>query len=153
MIAEDYTIKAPHNNNHGESSEEEMGDSSTHAALGLNERDGSNIINNTSNNNSSGSAATVAGSLLKPSNTIECGHCQIQRPKTARHCSYCEVCIDDLDHHCPWSGKCIGKDNIAAFYIFISALCFQLYYIIGVFIYYMLFVTQAIKGLPVGPSF
>lgn len=34
--------------------------------------------------------------------TVECGHCEFQRPYSARHCHYCKVCIDDLDHHCPW---------------------------------------------------
>ena len=46
----------------------------------------------------------------KPS-TMECGHCQLQRPLSARHCIYCGSCIEQLDHHCPWCGKCIGKRN------------------------------------------
>ena len=139
-----------------------MGDSSSHAVLGGPRLDVTSIINNghksntnnSSTNNNNNTQVTSAGNtLLKTPTTMECGQCKIQRPNSARHCSYCQVCIDELDHHCPWSGKCIGKDNIHVFYVFISALCFQLYYIIGVFIYYMIYVSKAVANLPVGPSF
>ena len=32
------------------------------------------------------------------------------------------MCIEELDHHCPWSSKCIGKNNLKPFYIFVSSL-------------------------------
>ncbi len=34
------------------------------------------------------------------------------------HCEDCNVCILNYDHHCVWTGKCIGKYNYYAFYIF-----------------------------------
>jgi hypothetical protein len=33
----------------------------------------------------------------------------------------CNVCIAGYDHHCPWVGKCVGRDNISAFYYFLIA--------------------------------
>ncbi len=30
------------------------------------------------------------------------------------------MCVIGLDHHCPWVGKCIGKENIWAFYGFLA---------------------------------
>jgi hypothetical protein len=84
--------------------------------------------------------------------TMDCGSCEFKRPHSSRHCQYCEVCIDELDHHCPWCGKCIGKKNLKFFYLFINLLCVQVYYLIGVFIYYLLAVAQPSK-IPRGPSF
>jgi hypothetical protein len=89
---------------------------------------------------------------VSPTHTMECGHCQFRRPTTARHCVHCGVCVDDLDHHCPWSGKCIGKKNLRGFYIFLYALCFQFYYLVGVFIYWILFAVSS-NPVPTGPSF
>eukprot|EP01032_Pedospumella_encystans_P008432 gene8432-10011_t len=82
--------------------------------------------------------------------TIECGQCDLRRPYTARHCDYCKLCVDNLDHHCPWSGKCIAEKNLRAFYAFTSLLCFQIYYLIAVVIYYI--ITLATEA-PVAPSF
>jgi hypothetical protein len=70
------------------------------------------------------------------SDTIPCGQCKIDRPRTARHCPYCGACINDLDHHCPWSGRCIGENNIRAFHIFVGWLCFEIYFMLGIFIYF-----------------
>jgi hypothetical protein len=38
------------------------------------------------------------------------------------HCTECDVCVEGHDHHCPWTTKCIGRDNLKAFYIFV---CFS----------------------------
>lgn len=89
---------------------------------------------------------------VAPVESLECGICQFQRPKTARHCSYCGVCVDELDHHCPWSGKCIGKRNIVPFYTFLYALCFQFYYLVGVLVYYLIYAVGT-GDVPHGPSF
>lgn len=79
-----------------------------------------------------------AGSVPPParSDTIPCGQCKIDRPRTARHCPYCGTCINDLDHHCPWSGRCIGENNMRAFHIFVGWLCFEIYFMLGIFIYF-----------------
>lgn len=71
--------------------------------------------------------------------TVECGQCNLQRPYSARHCYYCNVCIDELDHHCPWCGKCIGENNMTAFRFFVSLVNFQCYYLIGCFLYMVLY--------------
>lgn len=84
--------------------------------------------------------------------TMECGHCQIQRPLNARHCVYCGSCCENLDHHCPWCGKCIGERNMAAFKTFISLLCVQIYFLFGTFIYFCIAVYGDPKNVPKGPS-
>jgi len=33
----------------------------------------------------------------------------------------CDVCIIGHDHHCPWIGKCVGEENLVAFYLFLAA--------------------------------
>ena len=54
------------------------------------------------------------------------------------HCSICKVCVIKLDHHCVWVGKCVGKDNLFAFYrMIIFGSIFYLYMIICVILYYM----------------
>ena len=67
---------------------------------------------------------------------IPCGHCNIQRPRGAGHCHYCGTCVNMLDHHCPWSGKCIGKKNLNVFYLFLGTLCWQIYFLLGAFVYF-----------------
>lgn len=39
--------------------------------------------------------------LEAPVRKLECGICNIQRPRTASHCFECGVCVENLDHHCP----------------------------------------------------
>eukprot|EP01031_Cornospumella_fuschlensis_P037335 gene37335-45328_t len=90
--------------------------------------------------------------MVHSSDLMECGQCQFLRPKCARHCTYCKVCVDELDHHCPWSGKCIGRRNLKVFYSFLHTLCFQIYYLAGLLIYYLIF-EFADHRLPHGPSF
>jgi hypothetical protein len=106
-------------------------------------------------------------------NTMQCGHCEIMRPKTARHCNYCGVCIDHLDHHCPCKyhsvsrrtgaqqklifsisltagcGQCIGKNNIKAFNVFVSLVCFQIYFLGGSLFYYII---SLFTSWPHGPK-
>ena len=42
--------------------------------------------------------------------------------KGVEHCYDCDVCIMGNDHHCPWSSKCIGKNNISMFRLFICSI-------------------------------
>ncbi|CAK76362.1 unnamed protein product (macronuclear) [Paramecium tetraurelia] len=46
------------------------------------------------------------------------------------HCEDCDVCIQGFDHHCPWTGKCIGRGNINAFYIFVTMIPIYIVYFI-----------------------
>jgi len=106
-----------------------------------NNKDGIAIRNNSNGSisDSPNSSSSGIGLLPVPKEpTIECGHCNLQRPTYARHCSYCGVCIENLDHHCPWSGKCIGKRNMFAFTCFVSLLCFQVYFLLGTLVYYFI---------------
>lgn len=63
----------------------------------------------------------VQSVLTTPSRTLgrRCSHCNVTKPEGCEHCSTCQVCVQGFDHHCPWMGKCIGKDNVFAFYTFI----------------------------------
>ena len=49
-----------------------------------------------------------------------CGICKVAHIKGRYHCEDCQVCIDGYDHHCPWTSKCIGKNNLCAFYAFLT---------------------------------
>mmetsp|Transcript_2418 Transcript_2418/g.3417 ORF Transcript_2418/g.3417 Transcript_2418/m.3417 type:complete len:218 (+) Transcript_2418:80-733(+) len=56
------------------------------------------------------------------SNSNECGICKIKRAPGTQHCYFCETCCSELDHHCPWIGKCVGKENIFCFNVFVCLL-------------------------------
>mmetsp|Transcript_101021 Transcript_101021/g.204936 ORF Transcript_101021/g.204936 Transcript_101021/m.204936 type:complete len:178 (+) Transcript_101021:83-616(+) len=58
-----------------------------------------------------------------------CDKCNIMQPRGCSHCEFCQVCVEGFDHHCPWMGKCIGKDNLCAFYTFIAVSMSSLGYI------------------------
>ena len=54
-------------------------------------------------------------------NKHHCGICKFTYPKSDKkyeHCSMCEVCVAGPDHHCGIFEKCIGRKNIACFYLF-----------------------------------
>ena len=42
--------------------------------------------------------------------------------KGVEHCVDCNICIIGNDHHCPWSSKCVGKNNISMFRLFICSI-------------------------------
>lgn len=48
-----------------------------------------------------------------------CRKCQFHVPTKTVHCAYCDVCIEGFDHHCPWTSKCIGRNNLVRFYVFL----------------------------------
>ena len=48
-----------------------------------------------------------------------CPFCEIIRIPKSRHCNICNKCVLRFDHHCPWIGKCVGKNNLCAFYTFL----------------------------------
>eukprot|EP00924_Labyrinthula_sp_SR-Ha-C_P008415 maker-scaffold_11-snap-gene-12.12-mRNA-1 protein AED:0.01 eAED:0.01 QI:135/1/1/1/0/0/2/973/218 len=59
-----------------------------------------------------------------------CRYCNIFRPSGARHCYDCQACIAEHDHHCPWTGKCIGKNNMKSFQLFLFFLCIDLVFLL-----------------------
>ena len=67
-----------------------------------------------------------------------CKRCGIWRclEKNVYHCFDCDICIEGYDHHCPWTGKCIAKNNITAFYIFLVS-------ILGAFCFFVTGLTHA----------
>ena len=67
-----------------------------------------------------------------------CKRCGIWRclEKNVYHCFDCDICIEGYDHHCPWTGKCIAKNNITAFYIFLVS-------ILGAFSFFVTGLTHA----------
>jgi len=52
------------------------------------------------------------------------------------HCFTCNVCYEGFDHHCPWTGKCIAKNNLITFYVFLAS-------IISIFCYFITALTHA----------
>lgn len=66
-----------------------------------------------------------------------CRKCNILIDKSLKitHCDICNLCCEFYDHHCPWIGKCIGRNNLFCFKIFIlSNIIFIIYSIIFLFI-------------------
>lgn len=68
----------------------------------------------------------IASSGIEPDeesrkNIRYCKPCKIIKQPGTKHCYYCDVCILKIDHHCPWVGKCIGRDNICLFYVFLMS--------------------------------
>ena len=67
-----------------------------------------------------------------------CKRCGIWRnlDKNVYHCFDCDICIEGYDHHCPWTGKCVAKNNVNAFYIFLVS-------ILGAFCFFVTGLTHA----------
>ena len=53
-----------------------------------------------------------------------CNECKlwVSNEKTTEHCFDCNICVEGYDHHCPWTGKCIAKNNIVFFYVFVTSI-------------------------------
>lgn len=52
-----------------------------------------------------------------------CKHCNVMT-KIKRypfHCDDCNICHEGFDHHCMWIGKCIAKNNLRSFWLFIGS--------------------------------
>lgn len=77
-----------------------------------------------------------------PKNTIEkftgkpkkdyrfCELCKfyVKKRSLASHCTDCWICVEQFDHHCYWVGKCVAKNNLLSFKIFlvstVGLICF-----------------------------
>ena len=55
-------------------------------------------------------------------NFVICKKCKIimDLDQGTEHCIDCDICIMGSDHHCHWTSKCIGKNNIFLFTLFIK---------------------------------
>ena len=62
----------------------------------------------------------------------------VSREKKTLHCSDCDICVEGHDHHCPWTGKCIGRNNLTSFYIFVIS-------IFGLIVYFAFAMTSLDK--------
>lgn len=62
-----------------------------------------------------------------------CTKCLSLRAQKAYHCEDCDVCIEEWDHHCVWVGKCIGRQNLLVFYVFVAT--------IPIFFVFVMFMT------------
>jgi len=83
--------------------------------------------------------------LEKGNNLQQCKKCKFyyEIGDGTTHCYECQVCITGIfcfyfflfsflgyDHHCPWTTKCIGKNNLCYFYVFIISTSFMFCYLI-----------------------
>ena len=67
-------------------------------------------------------------------NYIICKQCKLVMDlnKGTEHCIDCNICVMGNDHHCQWTSKCVGKNNLKFFNIFLILLKTH-------FIYFFLF--------------
>ena len=74
-------------------------------------------------------------------NKNKTGYCNVCKiflslEKKTNHCKFCNICIEGWDHHCPWIGKCIGKNILISFFIFVvSSMTFIGYCMISSFLF------------------
>ena len=65
-------------------------------------------------------------------NYVICKKCRIimDLDKGTEHCVDCDICVIGNDHHCQWTSKCIGKNNLLIFRIFIRFCIIHIGYMI-----------------------
>lgn len=62
----------------------------------------------------------------------KCRECRnyIRMDRRTLHCYECGVCVEQHDHHCPWITKCVGRNNLFSFYIFLLSIVSSLLYLV-----------------------
>ena len=78
----------------------------------------------------------MASQLPKYSHEFQCLHCRSLKSEKSRHCRDCNICVRGWDHHCGFLGRCIGKNNLALFYVYV---CLTPLYVIALFIQFIQF--------------
>ena len=58
-------------------------------------------------------------------------------PPGCKWCDECEVFMRQYDHFCPWTGTTIAGGNIKYFYLFVTSMCFTLFYFIALIVLHM----------------
>ena len=64
-------------------------------------------------------------------NYIICKQCKLVMDlnKGTEHCIDCNICVMGNDHHCQWTSKCVGKNNLMFFNIFLILLKTHIIYL------------------------
>ena len=64
-------------------------------------------------------------------NYIICKKCKLVMDlnKGTEHCIDCDICVMGNDHHCQWTSKCVGKNNLIFFNIFVILLKIHFIYL------------------------
>ena len=77
----------------------------------------------------------------KIQNYVICKKCKVimDLDKGTEHCIDCDICVMGNDHHCQWTSKCIGKNNLIFFKIFVylgfGNILYLLFALISLFIF------------------
>ena len=68
----------------------------------------------------------------KIKNYVICKKCKVimDLDKGTEHCMDCDICVMENDHHCQWAGKCIGKNNLLIFKIFVRLTFTNILYLV-----------------------
>ena len=63
---------------------------------------------------------------------VICKKCKVimDLDKGTEHCVDCDICVIENDHHCQWAGKCIGKNNLLLFKMFMSLNFINILYLV-----------------------
>ena len=63
---------------------------------------------------------------------VICKKCKLimDLDKGTEHCVDCDICVMGNDHHCQWTSKCIGKNNLIIFKIFVYLLFGNILYLL-----------------------
>ncbi|DBB16075.1 TPA: hypothetical protein ACH3X3_003440 [Trebouxia sp. C0006] len=49
-----------------------------------------------------------------------CEYCHAWQELRAKHCHVCARCVRRFDHHCAWTNNCVGEQNHARFWYFLT---------------------------------